>query len=299
MAHAFARRRGYAGDIGDYRFGHLAADVLGGLFLVGAADLAHHHDPFRSRIALEHLQAVDEIQAAHRVAADAYATRLAKPAGRSLVHYFVSKGAGTGNNAYAAGLVDETGHDAQLAFPGRDHTGAIRTDQPAIVRLQRRLYPHHVEHRNSLGNTDDQANARIGGGHNGVGRRRRRHEHEAGISAGRLHGLFGGVVYRQPQTFLTAAPGSGARQDPGAVFQALRGVKPALAAGQALADRAGVGVHKDTHAAISTAIRAAAARSEAAVTVSSLASSMVRAWPALVPSRRATTGTSTLASRTA
>ena len=43
----------------------------GGLLLVGAADLADHHDGLRVRILLERVEAIDEVRAVDRIAADA------------------------------------------------------------------------------------------------------------------------------------------------------------------------------------------------------------------------------------
>ena len=47
-------------------------------FLVAAADLADHHDAFGLRVAFEQLEHVDEVHAAHRIAADADAGALAQ-----------------------------------------------------------------------------------------------------------------------------------------------------------------------------------------------------------------------------
>src|SRR5689334_15024028 len=47
VAHAASRRRGLAGDEGDHRLLHVLFDVLGGLLLGVAADLADHDDRVR------------------------------------------------------------------------------------------------------------------------------------------------------------------------------------------------------------------------------------------------------------
>ena len=54
-------------------FGIAALQVLGGLFLAGAADLANHDDDFGLVILGELLQHVDEIHAADGIAADSHA----------------------------------------------------------------------------------------------------------------------------------------------------------------------------------------------------------------------------------
>ena len=62
-----------------------------GFLLVRAADLAHHRHGLRVRIGLERREAVDEVRAVDRVAADADARRLAEPGARELIHDFVGE----------------------------------------------------------------------------------------------------------------------------------------------------------------------------------------------------------------
>src|SRR5439155_17457013 len=71
VAHLLARGRGHPGDVRHDRLRHLLADVLGGAFLVGPADLTDHDDGPRVGIGLERGEAVDEAGAGNRVAADA------------------------------------------------------------------------------------------------------------------------------------------------------------------------------------------------------------------------------------
>src|SRR5690606_29472918 len=78
VAHALAGRGRGAGDEADDRLLHVVLDVLGTGFLGVAADLADHDDAFGLRVFVEQLQAVDEVQAVDRVAADADAGRLAQ-----------------------------------------------------------------------------------------------------------------------------------------------------------------------------------------------------------------------------
>src|SRR5690606_8924571 len=122
-----------ARDVRHHGLAHLRGDVLRGGLLVAAADLAHHEHAFGLRVRLEQRQAVDEIHAAHGIAADADAGALAEAAAGRLVHRLVGQGAGAGNDADAAFLVDEPRHDADLALPRRDDAGAVRADQAAVV----------------------------------------------------------------------------------------------------------------------------------------------------------------------
>src|SRR5688572_14255302 len=78
MAHALARGRGDARDVGDDGLRHVPLDVLRGALLVAAADLADHDDAGRVLVALEEREHLDEVQPAHRVPADADAGRLAE-----------------------------------------------------------------------------------------------------------------------------------------------------------------------------------------------------------------------------
>src|SRR5438874_980658 len=72
VAHALAGRCGEPGDIGHHGLAHELSDVLSGRLLVAAADFADEDDPLGARIALEELEHVDEVHAAHRIAADAH-----------------------------------------------------------------------------------------------------------------------------------------------------------------------------------------------------------------------------------
>ena len=64
----------------------------------------------------EDFEAVDEVRAGEGVAADADDEGLAEAGLRGLVHGFVGEGSGAGDDADAAALVDEAGHDADFAL---------------------------------------------------------------------------------------------------------------------------------------------------------------------------------------
>ena len=74
-------------------------DELGRLFLGGAADLADHDDALGLRVGQEQLQAVDEVGAVDRIAADADAGRLAEAGGGGLRHRLVGQRARAGDDA--------------------------------------------------------------------------------------------------------------------------------------------------------------------------------------------------------
>src|SRR3546814_2935468 len=87
---------------------------------VCSSDLADHDDTLGLGIGKEGVQAVDEIGAVHRIAADADAGGLTQASGRGLRHRFVCKRARARYHPDAAGQVDMAGHDADLAFVGGD-----------------------------------------------------------------------------------------------------------------------------------------------------------------------------------
>ena len=152
---------------------YLLDEVRGGFF-VGAADLAHHDDAFGLRIAFEQLQHVDEVHAAHRIAADADAGALAEALVGGLEHGFVGERAGARHDADAALLVDEARHDADLAFARRDDARAVRPDEARAGAGERGLHAHHVVDRDALGDAHHELDAGIGRFENGVGRERAR-----------------------------------------------------------------------------------------------------------------------------
>jgi hypothetical protein len=139
-----------------------------------AADLADHDDALGLRVFLEQLEAVDEVHAVDRVAADADAGGLAEAVVGRLVHRFVGQRAGARHDADLARLVDEARHDADLALARGDDARAVRSDQPAVVVVApAALTLHHVEHRDALGDADDQLHAGVGRLQDRIGRERR------------------------------------------------------------------------------------------------------------------------------
>ena len=63
VAHLAARGGGDPGDVGGHRLGHVLGDEGGRPLLLGAADLADHHDRLGLGVGLERRQAVDEVGA--------------------------------------------------------------------------------------------------------------------------------------------------------------------------------------------------------------------------------------------
>src|SRR5690606_23587833 len=303
VAHPLARRRRDPRDVRDDRLLHMRRNVLRRGLLVRAADLTDHHDTARRGVRLEKLEAIDEIHAADRVAADADARRLPEPARRRLPDRLVRQRARPRHDADRARLVDRARHDAELALARRDDAGAVRPDQPAIgVIRQHRLHAHHVEHRHALGDADDQLDAGVRRLEDRVRGERRRHVDHARRRARLALGLRDRVIDRQPQMLAAAASRRDAGDDFRAVLEALLGVERALTPRKPLRDDLRLLADEDAHAAppaSATTFDAASFRSSAGTIASPLSASICLPFSTFVPSSRTTTGTLTSASVTA
>src|SRR5258708_7187646 len=132
MAHPLAGRRGNAGDVRDDGFAHMLAYEGGGGLFVASADLAHHHNALGLCISLEQSQDIDEVHAAHRISAYTHTGALTQSVVGRLEYCLIGEGTRPGNNAYPPLLVNESRHDADLAFLGPDDAGAIRADEPGL-----------------------------------------------------------------------------------------------------------------------------------------------------------------------
>ncbi len=104
-------------------------DELGGDFFGVASDFADHHDGMGVGICVEQLDGIEESGTDDRVAANADAGGLPDAEARELVDGFIGERAAAADEADIALLVDRAGHDADLAFAGRNDAGAIRADE--------------------------------------------------------------------------------------------------------------------------------------------------------------------------
>lgn len=143
---------GRSRDTGDEADNGLAAvdgvelpQVLGSLLLSGTTNLTNHDDTISLLVLDKDLQAVNEVGAAERVTANADDERLSQTGLGSLVDGLVGQSTGSGDNTDAATLVNETGHDADLAKAGGDDTGAVGADQTGLgLGLEHRGDANHV-----------------------------------------------------------------------------------------------------------------------------------------------------------
>src|SRR3954452_3428528 len=304
VAHAPPRRGGAAGDEARDRLRRAGRLEERRRVLLGrAADLADHDDALGPRIAQEHLEGVDELHPLHRIAADPDAGRLSQAGPRGLRHRLVGERSGAGYNADLARLVDVARHDTDLALARRDDARAVRPDQTRGRALQRPLNLHHVQHRDALGDADDERHLGADRLDDRVGREGRRHVDHGGVAAGLLARILDGVEHRQAEVRLPALPGRHAAHHAGAVGDRLLGVECALGAGEALADDLGGRVDQDGHQAAPftafTTFWAASARSSAGMIESPDSDRMRLPRSTFVPSSLTTSGTFRFTSRAA
>ena len=124
-----------------------------------------------------------------------------------------------------------------LALPGEMRPGQFGPISRVAGRvLQERHRAHHVERRDAFGDADDEREAGVGGFHDRVGGKRRRHEDHRRVGAGLLHGVLHGVENRPAFVRRAALARRHAADDGRAVGGRLLGVEGPLAAGEALDD---------------------------------------------------------------
>ena len=205
-----------------------------GLFLGVAADFSDHDYGFGLGIAVEQVQRIDEIGADDGVTTDADGGGLSDAALRQLMHRFVGQRAGARDDADRSFFVNRGGHDADLAFAGRDDAGTIGTDEARAAVLQEFPGFDHVERGNAFGDADDEVDLGVSGFHDGIGGERRRNENNRRVRVSFIDG-FANRVEDGP-AFVGGATFAGrhASYDFGDVGGAGFRMERAFAAGEAL-----------------------------------------------------------------
>jgi hypothetical protein len=131
-------------------------------------------------------------------------------------------------------------HDAHHRLAGADGAGAVGPGQGhalfPLVAAHVALDAHHVLRRDAVGDADAKANTGIGGFHDRVRCKRRRHEHDAGLGAGLAHRVLDGVEHRPLEVTLATLARRHAADHVGAVIDHFLRMKGADAAGEALHD---------------------------------------------------------------
>ena len=136
-------------------------------------------------------------------------------------------------------LAEDLGRDdPRVRLAGREHAGAVRADQRHAARAQVRGEAEHVVRRDVLGDADRGRDAGVGRLVDGVGREARRDEDERRVRAGRGDGGGDRVEHRDAVDVLAALSRRDAGDDVRAVVAVAQAEEAALAAGQALDERA-------------------------------------------------------------
>ena len=99
--------------------------------------------------------------------------------------------------------MDKARHNTDLSLAGCDNTGTVWSDQTGPTTLHISCYLKHVEHRNTLGDTDHQIKVRINRLHNGVRRKRWRNVYDRNVSPRLALGLLYGIKERNPLKVLS------------------------------------------------------------------------------------------------
>src|SRR5690606_2359437 len=236
MAHAASRGRCLACNEPNYRFGAVFFDPACGFGFHATADFADYDDTFRFRIVHEQLYGFFGGGSDDGVSTDTDGGGDAQPRLNRLIYRFVRKRARLGHDPNGTLFEDETRHDADLRFVGRDDAGAIRADKPCVFVAQVRFYLNHIFCGDTFRNTNDDGDTGCRSFHNGIGGECRGYENDRYIGAGSFHGVCNRVEYRSFEMGLTAF----ARGDPTdhirAVFNHLRSMVRAFVARETLYD---------------------------------------------------------------
>src|SRR5688500_5599818 len=300
VPHAASRGRSLSGNEPYDRFFERFLDVLRRIFLSGAADFADHHDGIGFGIVLKKFQHVDKRGADERIAPDADARRLSHPELCQLMNGFVSKRAALRHDTDTTFPADVAGNDPRFRFTWRDRARTVRADHACRLVFQVGKCPHHVERWNAFGDTDDEAQARVRGFHDGIGGKCRRDEDHGRIGAGLFHGICHRVEHRPSLVGCPTLSRCDATDDLSPVRSRLLGVKRALFAGEPLNDQPRRFIEKNRHYfASSTTFCAASPIEFAVVKLSPLSFNNFLPSSTFVPSMRMTMGTRTPSSCTA
>lgn len=112
--------------------GVVGLDEVGSILLGGSTNLTNHNNTVGLLILQEHVEAVDEVGTREGVTTNTDDERLAKTLLGGLVDGFVGQSTGTRYDTDTATLVNESGHDTDLAEAGGDDTGAVGSNETGL-----------------------------------------------------------------------------------------------------------------------------------------------------------------------
>src|SRR4051794_15273932 len=304
MSHGLARGGREARDVAHHRLGDVLGDVVGGAFLLVAADLAAHDDQLGLVVTFEQRDDVDERRAHDRVPADPDDGGVAEPALGQLVADLIGQRARPRDDPDVALGEEVGGDDSHVGLARRQDPRAVGADQPGRAAAQVGMDAQHVVRGDAFGDRDDERDAGVLGLEDRVGGKARRNEHHGGVGAGGVDRRMNGVEHRHPVDVLATLSRGDAGDDVRAVSAVVGGMEGALPAGQAGDHVPGVGPDEDAHAVVRSRSDASATTSAAAPSMvcstwtlgSSASASSRRPSLSLVPSSRTTNGTSGLTS---
>lgn len=105
---------------------------LGCIFFGRSSNFTDHDDTIRLLILQENLQTIDKVCAREGITSNTYDERLAKACLCGLVDGLVGQGSRSRDNTNAAALVNESGHDTDLALSWSDKTWAVGAYQTCL-----------------------------------------------------------------------------------------------------------------------------------------------------------------------
>src|SRR5277367_4694209 len=184
MAHPPSRRRSLTRNESHHRLFHPRLHVFRSSFLGVASDFPDNHYHFGLRILVKQFKRIEEVGPNDGISTDANRRGLPDPPRGELINRFVRQRARARDDPDGTFEMDSRRHDSDFALARRNDTRAVRPDEPRAPILQILPRANHIKRRNALSDADDQLHLSVGGFHNRIGGKWRRHENHRCIRAG-------------------------------------------------------------------------------------------------------------------
>src|SRR5215475_5373420 len=247
MAHPPAWRRRLSADETDDRLLHFRFDISRSFLFGCSADFTDHHNAIRVLILAEKTDSIDEVRADDWIATNADTGGLANPSLRQLPDRFVGEGSASRHDSDIALEMNVSRHDSDFALPRRNDSRTVGSDETRRLVFQESTGADHIERRNTLGNANDQLNARSSRLHNRICRKRRRHEDYRRVGACLSTSLLDSIEYVEAFVLRAALTWSNTTDDLSSILDGLKRVKCALTASDTLHNQPGVLIYKYAH----------------------------------------------------